>query len=170
MNIPLEKADRFAEKIAGELDPMCDRIQVAGSIRRRREIVRDIDIVILPKHGKRRDIRRRCLASGGDILQDGTQNLQIRLANGVELDIFFAQAGRTDLFKGDPCTWGTLLLCRTGSKQWNIWYARQAQAHGLHWNPHFGLYAGTQRINATEETDYFHALKIPYVEPQDREK
>lgn len=47
--IPLATADKLAAKIVAGLEPLCLKIEVAGSIRRRRATVNDVDIVCIPK-------------------------------------------------------------------------------------------------------------------------
>jgi len=47
--IPYQKAYRFAEQIVRELKPACDRIEIAGSLRRRKQTVGDIEIVCISK-------------------------------------------------------------------------------------------------------------------------
>ena len=165
----LDLGQRYAEKIIAELSPMCERIEVAGSIRRQRPQVGDIDLVILPKPGQQRAIRTRCLASGPVVLADGKQNVRIKLTTGVQVELYFAIHGDGDFFRKQPCTWGTLLLCRTGSKEFNIWFARCALAAGWHWNPYFGLWRSGHGI-AAEEPDLFKALALDYIEPEARER
>src|ERR1017187_2735332 len=45
----LAAAEKLAEKVVAELEPFCMRIAVAGSIRRQRAEVNDIDLVLIPK-------------------------------------------------------------------------------------------------------------------------
>ena len=45
---PLPDAERIAAAIVADLAPFCDRIQVAGSVRRRKEFVGDIELVAIP--------------------------------------------------------------------------------------------------------------------------
>ena len=47
---PLPEAERIAAAIVADLAPSCDRIQVAGSVRRRKEVVGDIELVLMPHH------------------------------------------------------------------------------------------------------------------------
>ena len=45
----LQQAQQIAERIKSELAPHCDRIEIAGSIRRKKPEVKDIEIVCIPK-------------------------------------------------------------------------------------------------------------------------
>jgi len=166
----LATAQRHAEKIMGALSPMCDRIEVSGSIRRQRETCNDIDIVVLPHYGLQRKVRERCLQTCPEIRQDGDCNLSFVLHGGVQVDVWFATHPRPDMFQPQPSTFGTRLLCRTGSRQFNIWFATQAVEKGFKWNPYWGLYRETRCVAAESEADMFRVLDLEYIQPEDRER
>lgn len=48
--LPLDKAAKLAALIADDLRPVCERIEVAGSVRRKCETVGDIELVVIPKY------------------------------------------------------------------------------------------------------------------------
>ena len=166
----LATADKYAEKIRSELAPMCEKIAVAGSIRRRRPEPGDIDIVALPRSGQRDAIRARCLQSGPAVMMDGEEQLIFRLANGVQVDIYFATWPRNDLFRRNAGTWGTRLLCRTGSRTFNIWLAGRAKRMHMHWNPYWGIYRAGICLAAETEQEIFKLLELDFIKPEDREK
>ncbi len=163
----LEAADKIAAKVLAELAPLCDRLEVAGSIRRRRDHVNDVDIVCLTKtyEAVRDRIRRSCR-----LLTDGPQTIIAELPNKVQLDVWFARPDGRDLFAPQPTNYGTLLLCRTGSKQFNIWFANQARAQGLRWNPHAGMFCGDKLIASATEQEMFASLGLAFIPPEDRER
>jgi DNA polymerase/3'-5' exonuclease PolX len=173
--IPLDKAAKLAAKIVAALAPYCERIQIAGSIRRRRPLVNDIDIVCLPRRGDVAPLRERVLTKTRPI-SDGRDIIITRLQNGVQLDLWLAQQPKKDLFSTTPTNFGSLLLCRTGSKEHNIWLVEHAKKLGLSWNPHHGVFGKSPRTgaygclaSATEE-DVFAALKLDFVPPEKRER
>lgn len=45
----LEQAQRLAQQLVVDLEPACERIEVAGSIRRQRSQVKDIELVVIPR-------------------------------------------------------------------------------------------------------------------------
>ncbi len=47
---PLAEGEAIASALVADLEPYCARIQVAGSIRRRKEMVGDIEIVAIPRY------------------------------------------------------------------------------------------------------------------------
>lgn len=173
--IALSKAKKMAEQIVGVLAPLCDNIAVAGSIRRHRPSVGDIDLVILPKDLTA--VKDRCKKNAAAVKIDGDLNLIVILENGVQLDFFFARPKLHDLFTPRPSNWGTLFLCRTGSTTFNKWFAMQCEAKGYYWNPYLGIHGheptpGTPRpiIAGAIEDDMFAALDMDFIKPQNRER
>lgn len=181
MRLPLAQAERLARKIRDELAPWCSQIEIAGSIRRRRPDCGDIDLVVLPgcaAHVGR--ITERC-GRHAQLVKDGEQYKVYRLANGFQLDLWFAHDGEVtqeDLLERPretaPGNFGVLLLARTGSARFNVWFAQECHRKGYHFNPHRGIQAlpdkGSRVIAATEEMDLFEALGIHYIKPEDRER
>jgi len=153
----LKQSQALAQEIVDQLAPYCERIEVAGSIRRQRPFPRDIDIVFIPRsQGK--------LASALQSLGEsrlGGRKLEERVYKGVQVDIYFAT----------PETWATLLLIRTGSKAHNIKLTTLAKKRGCH------LYASGrglfnekgERIAGDTEASFFEALGLPYAQPWERE-
>ena len=114
ITIKLAQARKWADKIVAELDPLCDRIEVAGSIRRRRPEVHDIDIVCIPK--LKTAVNARVSRSASKVLCSGPHNLSVLLANGVQLDVYYGNILEEDLFNASSPrnNWGSLFLARTG--------------------------------------------------------
>lgn len=164
----LKSTEEKALKIVELLAPFCARIEVAGSIRRKRPEVGDIDLVIEPLPGKRRYIRDRCLSWRPQVLEDGEVNFLFTL-KGVQVDIFYANEAGQDLF-ADVGNFGSLFICRTGSKQFNIWLCQHAKTKGLHWNPYRGVVQKGKIIASRTEEDVFKALGLEWIKPEDRER
>ncbi len=167
-------AYNLAEKIKGQLAPMCERIEIAGSLRRGRADVNDIDLVILPKAGQLAAIKARCELKCRRV-RDGDQNyiVMLRLPGQQEfqLDIFFARAAECDLLQKKPGNWGTLLLCRTGSKEHNIFIVEHAKTRGFTWHPYEGVKDGDGYVIASEtEEEIFDMLALKFVPPANRER
>jgi len=170
MKIPLKKARDYAEKIVEELRPMCERIEIAGSIRRQCPEVGDIDLVIEPKRGQMHAIKSRCLRGGPMVMADGDLNYLLMLVGNVQLDIFFARAQVDDLLAPKPPNFGTILLCRTGSKEHNIWMISKAKAAGVAWLPYEGVLMNGQIVASETEEEIFRMIGVEYVKPENRSK
>jgi DNA polymerase (family 10) len=169
--LPLDYARRCAERLTAWLTPFTERLEVAGSIRRKLPTCGDIDLVAIPRTAPQHDligdvmntrnlmaeeIRRTCRDKGWLQVKDG-ENYVVFEANGIQVDIWF----------GTAATFGSLLMCRTGSKDHNIWLASAAGKRGGHWNPHHGLRLHGKVHGATEE-EIYSALGVPYLVPEAR--
>jgi DNA polymerase (family X) len=160
-------AIKLAERIKSELAPLCEKIEIVGSIRRARPEVNDIDLVILPRDI--RELRYRLFLRTTPV-SDGPQTIITRLSNGPQLDIWLARPRHVDLIDTTPSNWGSLMLSRTGSKEHNIWLCEQATAMDLHWNPHVGIVDVTGKVLASETEDEIYAfLGIDVIPPAFRE-
>lgn len=170
----LARAIAIGLKISEQLAPMCEKIEIAGSIRRARPEVGDLDLVILPQPGQLAAIKARC-ASKCAVVRDGEQNCIYRLTlsdrTEFQIDVFFARPAVADLLNVAPGNFGTLLLCRTGSKEHNIFLVEHAKRCGLRWNPYRGVINPANEVIASEtEADIFQALELPFIKPEERER
>ena len=149
----LEQAQKLAQEIVDQISPYCERIEVAGSIRRKKSEVNDIDIVLIPKpllwH---RIIAALQRAMDAKILKRGDSIAQL-LIKDVKVDFYVASKQ----------TWGALLLIRTGSAEHNIKLSQIALKKGMRLT-HKELTKGGKVI--ASEKEIFEALDLPYVEPE----
>lgn len=169
--IPLARARRYAQQICAALQPYCNRIEIAGSIRRQRPLCGDIDLVAEPRDDGRSasDLRARII-DGKEVIQNGPQNIHIRLTNGIDLQVFLARPERKDLLATIPSNFGSLLLLRTGSKEHNVFIAKTARANCMEWRVQEGLFRGDQLIASATEEEMFKALYLKFVPPHERER
>lgn len=154
--ISLERAERIAEAVVKRLGPYCSRIQVAGSVRRKKPRVNDIDFVLILSDPWNLQHEIKGI---GQIKMGGSKIMRV-MAGSVQLDFYFAT----------PETWATLLLIRTGSMENNIRLATHAKERG--WRlaaSGDGLFdEGDQRIAGDSEESIYGALGLPYQKPQER--
>ena len=168
--IPARLARNWGDLIVQQLTPLCERVELAGSLRRGKELVGDIDLVLLPRPCHAEACRMR-IKQATTVEKDGQQNLIVRLSNGVQVDVFFARQPETDLLGNEtPGNFGSLLLCRTGSKEHNIFVAERAKRRGWHWDPYQGLFNEAQKLVATGEREILEALDLGWIEPSRRER
>lgn len=190
---PLAEARRWAVHVQGELAGLCERIDIAGSVRRYSggpvagKYCHDVDLVLLVKPGKRADLEARVRRSANTrILKSGPQNMTFILHNGLQVDLYFATPAEDTLLGPIPTNYGMRLLAMTGSRQHNIKLAALAKDKGLHFHPYRGLMrpvADTPAGKPDEPFDeskfevfccehepaIFEALGLPYIKPEDRE-
>ena len=171
----LHFANACAERLLAWLTPHCERIEVAGSIRRKCQDIGDVDFVCIPKMQAMADllgnpetpknltaheIKRRCLAEAWPIIKAGPTYLVFE-GGGVQVDLWFCDEGN----------WGSVLMCRTGSKSHNIWIAGIAKNRGGHWHPHCGLQLPGRRTTiAKTETDIYSAIGVDFIPPEARDR
>ena len=146
--MPLGRAAAFAERVIEELSPFCKRIEVAGSIRRRCQMVRDIDLVVIA--ADRAGLRARALQQSTEVCNgDGAFRLMTRA--GVQIDIYHAREAETDMFgHAKPGNWGSVMLCRTGSRKHNIYLVGKAKYLGYQWRLADGIVDQAGAIVAAE--------------------
>lgn len=170
MQLPLDQARKYSEKIVAEIAPFCvpGRVAIAGSIRRCRPVVNDIDIVVIAKDWA--GLRARCLQKSKNITH-GDSQFSFETPIGVQVDIFRARERHRDLVADVPGTWGTILLCRTGSKEHNVHICERAHSLRLKWSPYAGVVDSRLNIIASEtEEDIFKALQLDFISPERRER
>jgi len=152
----LKEAKKFAEKIMEQIHPYCDRLMVAGSIRRKKSEVRDVDFVLIPKpflwHRIVAALQRNMDA---EVLKHGEKAAQLTI-DGINVDLYSATEE----------TWEPLLLIRTGSAEHNIKLSMIARKKGMKLS-HRGL-AKDGKIIASTEKVIFEALGMEYVPPEER--
>ena len=169
----LEAARRLAGTIGDAVAPFCDRLELAGSVRRQRPYVNDLDFVCILRPANRPAFMERATLRAA-LVKDGDDIVIIRLPGGQQIDFYFAHNGKKDLLEAQPSNWGSVLLSRTGSKEHNILLADRARKLGLKWETMIGVTKagadGTRTILASEsEQAIFQALEMNYVAPESRE-
>ena len=168
MQLPLKHARKYAKQIAAEIAPYCHRVEIAGSIRRQRPFVNDIDLVVIPRDMEA--LKLRCLQHCTPITR-GDAVFSFETKSLVQVDIFTAQPERKELFQVTPSTWGSVLLCRTGSKAHNIYMCQCAAQKGWKWHTSHGLFNARGELLAGEtEESIFSTLGLAFMKPEARER
>lgn len=174
--IPLSQAQGLADKIIKELAPVCQRIQVAGSVRRKKKMVGDIEIVCIPltqvdlfgdPTGSLLDPELEYLIEEGRIIRGdkwGTKYKKFHPVALPELGI--------DLFITTPNEWGYTFTIRTGSADFSRRIVTPKQQGGFlpgHLRvSECRLWEGMTALSTPEERDFFEALGLGWIEPEDR--
>ena len=155
----LEVAQKIAAEVIERLLPYCQKIETAGSIRRRKAIVHDIDLVLIPADPWNLEAEVLALARPFQPKLSG-EKLKRFDYNGAQIDLYYASLE----------TWATLLLIRTGSKENNIRLCSKAKKVGWHLAASgAGLFDCTgQRVAGDTEESLYQALGLPYQAPEER--
>jgi DNA polymerase (family 10) len=165
--LPLERARKIADFIVEALRPLCWKIEIAGSIRRQRPDCGDIDLVVIPTN---HDALRRRIAQRCSLTSDGRDIIIAKMSNGVQLDVYCARPEERTLLDVTPSNWGSVMVCRTGSKEFNKYLCMAAAHKGLHWDPFRGVLRAGKVIASETEEDVFRALGLTWVCPESRER
>jgi len=152
----MQAADEFTSAL--KKLPQVSRISVAGSLRRQKETVRDIDILMISRKPKEvMDVFTK-LPNVAAILAKGETKASVRTKGDVQVDC------RVEEEK----SFGAALLYFTGSKNFNIKLRQIAIKKGLKLNE-YGLFRKDKFVCGKTEEEMFKALWLPYIEPELRE-
>jgi len=152
----LQEALEIANEVYCRIKPHCEKIEVAGSIRRLKPEVKDIDIVLIPDNS-------------GKLSQE-IDRLGPPIVDGEKLKRVEYEGTQVDLYYATPETWATLLLIRTGSVQNNIRLCLRARSLGmkLKANGDGIVDVDGQLIPIESEEQVYNILRLPYQEPWER--
>lgn len=167
---PYAEALAIADDLLTLLHPACERIAIAGSLRRKRPEVGDLEIVAIPKTEPITDLFGTEV--GRASLVDDVLVNRVFTKNGEKYKQFAYQDMTVDLFLATPETWGVIYTIRTGPWEYAKWLVTSRYAGGA--------MPGTMRcqdgrlwqsgavLDTPEEADVFKALGLEFVPPERR--
>ena len=129
--------------------------RIAGSLRRGKETVRDVDVIFPGEISKG---TRQRLAALGEVLVEGDHKIRLKLHEGLQVDIVLCV----------PEEMGACLLYLTGPFEFNIKMRSHAKGMGLKLNEK-GLWSGDNCIASKTEKEIFDALGLLYLTAPGRE-
>jgi len=158
--IVLHEAEQYARAIVEYLKAGggINEIDVAGSFRRRKETIGDLDIVVscanapavIQRFGKFEDVR--------EVASQGDTRSTVRLSGGLQVDLRVVE----------PDCFGAAMQYFTGSQAHNIELRKIAQGKKLKLNE-YGVFRGTKCISGRTEQDVYAALGLDWIPPEMRE-
>jgi DNA polymerase (family 10) len=158
--VPLGAILPLANEIAEILkrESPTEKISVAGSVRRKRETIKDIDILITSSAPAKVIDAFTSLPQVHEVIAKGETKSSIRTKEGIAVDLRVVE----------PDSFGAALCYFTGSQAHNIRIRELAIRNGLKINE-YGIFRGDKRIAGKEEKEIFKVLGLPYVPPEIRE-
>ncbi len=140
--------------------PQLKHCALAGSLRRSKEVVKDIDLVGACDESEREAIMAHFLALPQleAIIGQGLTKASIRLTSGLNVDFRLVSEAEYPF----------LLLHMTGSKEHNTALRARAKEQGLKLNE-YGLFRGEESLACESEAAIFTALGLPWIPPELRE-
>lgn len=162
-SLPLDEAIKISDELTSLISQLDDEstfgaIEACGSVRRRKDIVGDLDIVVEVLNPDKLEILSNRIASM--ILDAVTARGLAKVSGqyeGMQVDVRFAE----------PVCYGSMILSNTGPRQFNIDMREWAAKRGLLLNE-YGVWEGANRIAGKTEKEVFAALQIEYVHPEER--
>jgi DNA polymerase (family 10) len=164
----LDTAETQAEKIIEHLRdyPGVEKATPAGSLRRGRETVGDLDILVTGPaccdDGERQKLIEHIIKLPGlmEILAQGENKVSFRLRGGMQVDVRFLP----------PESFGAAMQYFTGSKAHNVSLRQRAVKMGYTLNEYSLANVENQQIVAAKtEEEIYAALKLDYIPPELRE-
>ena len=145
--------EAYLAKVAG-----VQKVTVAGSFRRMRETVGDLDILVAADAGS--PVMERFTGYGEvkNVLSRGETRSSVTLKSGLQVDLRLVP----------PESYGAALHYFTGSKAHNIAVRKLGQARGLKINE-YGVFKGERRVAGETEESVFAAVGLPWIPPELRE-
>lgn len=133
-------------------------IEIAGSYRRRKETVGDLDILVTCKKGS--PVMDRFVDYGevAEVVSKGETRSTVRLRSGMQVDLRVVP----------QVCYGAALHYFTGSKAHNIAVRKLGVERDLKINE-YGVFKGEERIAGKTEEEVFEQVDLPYIEPELRE-
>lgn len=176
--ISLDDARRVAQQVVSHIRPAMNRVDIAGSIRRQKNIVGDVEIVAIPDN---RENLYKLLRDIGQIIKPGVPGIipwspkmdakyvRVRLHHDMNLDLFLAT----------PRNWGGLFLMRTGSASGSdgntfngfvpgIFSRFKKLSHGGRMTDAMPTMPSGEQLDVPEEQDFFDLLEMDFVPPAER--
>ncbi|MCW3141849.1 MAG: DNA polymerase/3'-5' exonuclease PolX [Methanophagales archaeon] len=155
----LSEALPRAESIVNELKKLdaVDKITLAGSLRRMRETIGDIDILVVSKRPMEVMDAFTSLDGVEDIVAKGDTKSSIVL-KGIDVDLRVV----------DAASFGAAAHYFTGSKHHNIRIRELGVKRGLKINE-YGIFRGDEKIGGEDEEDVFKSVGVAYIPPELRE-
>jgi len=137
-----------------------DEIDVAGSFRRHKETIGDLDIVVTCAPAKAAAVIQRFgkFSEVRQVAAQGDTRATVRLSSGLQVDLRVVE----------PACFGAAMQYFTGSQAHNIELRKIAQAKKLKLNE-YGVFRGTKCISGRTEQDVYAALGLDWIPPEMRE-
>ena len=156
----LHEAEAQANAIVAHLEAGggITQIAVAGSYRRRKETIGDLDVLVTCTDSTK--IMDRFVKYGevAEVLSQGETRSTVKLRGGLQVDVRAVE----------PAAYGAALQYLTGSKAHNVELRKIAQDRELKLNE-YGLFKGTRRVAGATEAEIYAKLGLDWIPPELRE-
>lgn len=170
--LPYDHMLSLALPVVELLRPHCARIEIAGSLRRQKAEIGDIEIVASPKSfvpdllsepTETHSLDTFDWSTLGKLTLNGHKQKKIILPGDVQIDLFIVTP---------PAQWGVIFLLRTGSDKFSHRFVTHKSFGGCMpaaYRMHEGaIWCGNRMIETPEERDLFKLFNMRYIPPVER--
>jgi len=158
--IPLSEATKISEKVLSIVSKTLNPCEIVGSVRRRRPICHDIDVLgVGDLYDAVRELRKNFKVA---IKEKGPKITKLY----INADIGNVQV---DLYATSAETFGLMKIIRTGSADHNIWLNNYARKNGFRIKYSEGLLKNNKPVAGETEEGVFEALGLKTPKPEERE-
>lgn len=161
--LSIDAADRLVDRLREHLThcPAIDRIEFAGSYRRGKETIGDLDILVISNDPESVMNRFAEFPSILEVIARGDTKMSVRITDSFQVDLRVVPAE----------SWGAALQYFTGSKEHNVRVRGMAKAKGLKINEYGVFQSEDESIRVAGETEeqVYAAIGMPWVPPEQRE-
>ncbi len=156
------EVQRIADWFVAELRqlPGVLRAEYAGSLRRGKETIADIDLLASAAPGDAAKVHAAFTQLGlvADVIGTGDRKTSVRSNQGIQIDLRVVE----------PEAFGAAMMYFTGSKEHNVALRQRAIDRGCKLSE-YGLFAGQKCFAAATEAEVYEALGLAYIPPELRE-
>jgi DNA polymerase (family 10) len=158
--VKIATATQYAETLVEYLSATrgVSQVVVAGSFRRMRDTVGDLDLLVVANNSAAVTKRFVAYDEVNEILASGDTRASVVLNSGMQVDVRIVPQE----------SFGAALVYFTGSKAHNIALRRIAQARGLKINE-YGVFRGDECVAGETEQSVYAAIGLPWLAPELRE-
>lgn len=166
-----KEAEKYGDQLVENLRPYCEKIAIAGSIRRMKEVVKDIEIVCIPKYTNDEfgDLFQKKLVRTPEFISiiRSMEIIKGKPEDGKYVQCVHPGGIKVDLFIANPDNWGIIYLIRTGSADFSKKMMYKLKTAGYPCiDGH--IYHRGKMIPMKEEKDVFDLVKMQIVPPFQR--
>lgn len=155
-----------AQTVIEMIDVYCERVEIAGSVRRGKTDVKDVEIVLIPRAGwlEHLDV----LVEAG-VIAKAPYGANGQHRWGTKYRGLVYDGVRIELFAADADNWGYILWLRTGPGDANEYVMKQLKAQGSSLSARGGYWwRGDERMATPDEDSVFALLGIEPIPPASR--
>lgn len=182
----LEQAKQHAESLIRTFSPFCERIEIAGSIRRQKFEIGDIELVVIPKIEAKKnqglgaflniDTKPKKVNQLEKAIVTMIQHDDCKLKkNGPKYkELIYPGLYKLDLFIANHDNFGVIYMIRTGSAVYSKMFMTEINKIGKYrikdgflWLRN-GSQGFPQKIPVKTEKDLFKIVGFPYKDPEER--